>query len=239
MLKEVLGNALRLIDRESHEPRLFGPGRPSQGDPPREPGLYRLIRKDTGEVIYIGQASNLAKRIWEHWKEFPGIRSIVAWKAITPCFTPEAEPRSRRCPALSPVCELCDVACGGLGEVERFRCCTVRSAREGNLPCAFLCESLLPCVGDPDLHRPQALCRKPRAVLLHPFVRGRLCHGVFPWFGFPAGVACNTFARRGSSQSPTCVRDLLLVDCNRSACPLRVRIRVHVLPFGSAPSVAV
>ena len=85
-----LDKAIKLFQSESGEHTLFKPGRPSQGDPPQEPGLYRLIRTDDGEVLYIGQASNLAKRIYEHKHDFPDMEWVVAWKAIETCFTREA-----------------------------------------------------------------------------------------------------------------------------------------------------
>ena len=85
-----LDKAIKLFQSESGEPRLFKPGRPSQGDPPQKPGLYRLIRKDNGEVLYIGQASNLAQRIRAHKNHFLDMEWVVAWKTIETCFTGEA-----------------------------------------------------------------------------------------------------------------------------------------------------
>lgn len=41
-------------------------GRPSRQDPPDRPGIYRFVRKDTGEVTYVGEASNLRKRKYQH-----------------------------------------------------------------------------------------------------------------------------------------------------------------------------
>ena len=89
-MRKILDDALWLFDRESRDPRLFGPGRPSQATPPEKPGLYRLIRKDDGRIWYIGQASNLANRIRAHSKSFPEIEWVAAWKAIGTCFTKEA-----------------------------------------------------------------------------------------------------------------------------------------------------
>lgn len=90
MMREILNDALWLFDRESRERRLFGPGRPSQADPPEKLGLYRLIRKDNGKILYIGQASNLATRIRAHRNRFPDIEWVAAWRAIRTCFTKEA-----------------------------------------------------------------------------------------------------------------------------------------------------
>ena len=88
MLRRIVADALRLFERESSNPRLFRAGRPSQGAPPDKPGLYRLIRKDDGTILYIGQTSNLAKRIREHERHsFREIEWLAAWKAIVPCFT--------------------------------------------------------------------------------------------------------------------------------------------------------
>ena len=91
MLPRIVADALRLFERESSNPRLFRAGRHSQGDPPDKPGLYRLIRKDDGAILYIGQTSNLAKRIREHERSsFREIEWFAAWKAIVPCFTHDA-----------------------------------------------------------------------------------------------------------------------------------------------------
>ncbi len=90
--KRFLDRALQLFERDCRESprRLFRPGRHSQGDPPPEPGLYRLIRIDNGEPWYIGQTSNLAQRIPQHRDDFPDVEWIPVWKAIVPCFTKEA-----------------------------------------------------------------------------------------------------------------------------------------------------
>lgn len=91
MLRRIVADALRLFERESSNPRLFRAGRPSQGNPPDKPGLYRLIRNDDGSILYIGQTSNLANRIREHERHsFPEIDWFAAWKAIVPCFTHDA-----------------------------------------------------------------------------------------------------------------------------------------------------
>ena len=94
-MRELLEKALWLFDDESREPRLFGRGRPSLREPPPKPGLYRLIRTDNGKIWYIGQASNLAKRIPQHISRFPDIEWKAAWKAIGTCFTEEAYDRLR------------------------------------------------------------------------------------------------------------------------------------------------
>lgn len=41
-------------------------GRPSRQTPPNGPGLYRFRNKQTGEVDYIGEAVNIARRILVH-----------------------------------------------------------------------------------------------------------------------------------------------------------------------------
>ena len=90
MMRQILDRALTLFERESYTPQLFGPGTPSLSDPPAKPGLYRMIRKDDGTIRYIGQTSDLAKRIREQRKRFPEDEYAAAWMAIVPCFTNEA-----------------------------------------------------------------------------------------------------------------------------------------------------
>ena len=34
-------------------------GRPSQQEPPSQAGVYRIIEKDSREILYIGETSNL------------------------------------------------------------------------------------------------------------------------------------------------------------------------------------
>ena len=90
-MRDLLNDALWLFDDETRDPRLFGPGRPSMRTPPQQPGLYRLIREDNGQILYIGQASDLENRISQHiGRSFPDIEWMVAWKAIGTCFTEEA-----------------------------------------------------------------------------------------------------------------------------------------------------
>ena len=45
---------------------IFRRGRPSRQDPPNAPGIYRFICKLTGRVDYIGEASDIARRIVTH-----------------------------------------------------------------------------------------------------------------------------------------------------------------------------
>lgn len=45
---------------------IFKPGRPSRQKPPEKPRLYRFKNKDTGKIDYIGETSNLKRRIGEH-----------------------------------------------------------------------------------------------------------------------------------------------------------------------------
>ena len=89
-MQNLLNDALWLFHDESQVYELFRAGKPSRQEPPPEPGLYRLIRPDTGEIWYIGQASHLAERIREHRNDFPNIEWVAAWKAIGTCFTEEA-----------------------------------------------------------------------------------------------------------------------------------------------------
>ncbi len=44
---------------------LFRRGRPSRQEPPNRPGMYRFRSKQTGEVDYIGEAVNIARRVVE------------------------------------------------------------------------------------------------------------------------------------------------------------------------------
>ena len=91
MLRRIVADALQLFERESSNPRLFRAGRHSKGRAPEKPGLYRLIRQDDGTVLYIGQTSNLAKRIRHHERHsFREFEWFAAWKAIVPCFTHDA-----------------------------------------------------------------------------------------------------------------------------------------------------
>lgn len=45
---------------------LYKPGRPSKREPPEKPGEYRYRNKETGEVEYIGETSNLKQRENQH-----------------------------------------------------------------------------------------------------------------------------------------------------------------------------
>ena len=45
---------------------IFPRGRPSRQAPPNKPGMYRFRSKQTGEIDYIGEAVNIARRIAEH-----------------------------------------------------------------------------------------------------------------------------------------------------------------------------
>lgn len=47
---------------------IFKRGRPSRQDPPSGPGLYRFVDKLTGRLDYIGETSNLRRRISEHFR---------------------------------------------------------------------------------------------------------------------------------------------------------------------------
>ena len=44
---------------------IFKRGRPSRQEPPSRPGLY-TIRRKTGERDYIGETSNLKRRLAQH-----------------------------------------------------------------------------------------------------------------------------------------------------------------------------
>ena len=45
---------------------IFRRGRPSRQAPPNRPGIYRFRNKLTGEVDYIGEAVDIARRIVTH-----------------------------------------------------------------------------------------------------------------------------------------------------------------------------
>ena len=45
---------------------IFRRGRPSRKDPPNGPGIYRFRNKLTGEIDYIGEAADIARRIVTH-----------------------------------------------------------------------------------------------------------------------------------------------------------------------------
>ena len=45
---------------------IFRRGRPSRQKPPNRPGIYRFRNKLTGEVDYIGEAVDIARRIVTH-----------------------------------------------------------------------------------------------------------------------------------------------------------------------------
>ena len=45
---------------------IFQRGRPSRQKPPNRPGMYRFRNKLTGEVDYIGEAVDIARRIVTH-----------------------------------------------------------------------------------------------------------------------------------------------------------------------------
>ena len=47
---------------------IFKKGRPSRHDPPNRSGVYRLRDKATGNIDYIGETSNLKRRIGEHFR---------------------------------------------------------------------------------------------------------------------------------------------------------------------------
>ena len=44
----------------------YKPGRPSTQKPPKAPGEYRWINKNTGNIDYIGETVNLHKRKLQH-----------------------------------------------------------------------------------------------------------------------------------------------------------------------------
>ena len=45
---------------------IFRRGRPSRQEPPNRPGIYRFRNKLTGQVDYIGETVNIARRIVVH-----------------------------------------------------------------------------------------------------------------------------------------------------------------------------
>lgn len=45
---------------------LYKKGRPSRKDPPEKPGEYRFRNKETNEIDYIGETSNLKRRLQQH-----------------------------------------------------------------------------------------------------------------------------------------------------------------------------
>ena len=63
---------------------IFHRGRPSRQIPPNRPGMYRFKSKLTGEVEYIGEAVNIARRIVEHLRSSKPVSldtHYVEWKA--------------------------------------------------------------------------------------------------------------------------------------------------------------
>lgn len=45
---------------------IYKPGRPSRQQPPKAPGEYRIIDKESGEKEYIGETNDLRRRKSEH-----------------------------------------------------------------------------------------------------------------------------------------------------------------------------
>lgn len=45
---------------------IFKRGRPSKKSPPEKPGIYRWRNRETGDIDYIGETSNLKDRKWYH-----------------------------------------------------------------------------------------------------------------------------------------------------------------------------
>lgn len=63
---------------------VYKPGRPSRREPPEKPGEYRYRNKETGDVEYIGESSNLSKRDSQHEKSdepFGRETHYFEWKA--------------------------------------------------------------------------------------------------------------------------------------------------------------
>lgn len=72
--------------------QLYKPGRPSKQPPPSKPGEYRWINKETGEVDYYGEASNLKRREYQHERsDKPVSREThdFAWKQADGRFSVE------------------------------------------------------------------------------------------------------------------------------------------------------
>ena len=44
-------------------------GRPRTTEPPAKPGVYRIIDKDTGKVVKIGETNDLKRRKREHFRK--------------------------------------------------------------------------------------------------------------------------------------------------------------------------
>ena len=45
---------------------MYKKGRPSRQDPPKTAGKYQYRNKKTGEIEYIGETANLARRMKQH-----------------------------------------------------------------------------------------------------------------------------------------------------------------------------
>ena len=63
---------------------IFRRGRPSRQAPPNRPGIYRFRNKLTGEVDYIGEAADIARRIVIHIRSPKPVSldtHYVEWKA--------------------------------------------------------------------------------------------------------------------------------------------------------------
>ena len=85
--------------RLEQEPRkIYKAGRLSQNPPPNKPGQYRMRNKETKEVEYIGESSNLMRRIKEHHREgtfSPGKESFE-WKEADIRSTSETRRKHER-----------------------------------------------------------------------------------------------------------------------------------------------
>ena len=44
-------------------------GRPRTTEPPAQPGVYRIVEKETGKIVYIGETKVLDKRKGQHFRK--------------------------------------------------------------------------------------------------------------------------------------------------------------------------
>lgn len=51
---------------EKHNPNPFGRGAPSSAPPPDAAGMYRIVSRDDGSILYIGVSKSIRRRLGEH-----------------------------------------------------------------------------------------------------------------------------------------------------------------------------
>lgn len=76
----------------------YPPGRPSARRPPTTAGAYRIVDKATNRPLYIGETSNLRRRMGEHRRTglFDPMRHYFVWKAAAPSASVAARRRAEK-----------------------------------------------------------------------------------------------------------------------------------------------